>query len=193
MLPSVLFTAAVFDMPKLVETQLYNIQRNFLWQRSRHKINPDLLYTPKLAGGVKLASIVLACKTQKMKHAILWLTQRKDHYLAAWKAWAFRGATVNWKDGISPQPEWKRQPEQSKCTPGNVLQQMIGSWIGPKQEHSEDENLRKKNQMKMLAQTAISWATAEEWVLELGRPINLTSPEMTAEEAAFWPSYQWIE
>eukprot|EP00644_Phytophthora_capsici_P001844 jgi/Phyca11/81494/gw1.14.783.1 len=43
MLPSVLFTAAVFDMPQWVETKLRNIQKNFLWKHStssestRHK------------------------------------------------------------------------------------------------------------------------------------------------------------
>ena len=108
MLPSVLFTAAVFELPPWAEQQLRNFQKQFLWhhststEASRHKINPALLHTPKQAGEVSLASILIACKTQRVKYAILWLTQRKDIYYMAWQAWAFRGATQDWTAGESP-------------------------------------------------------------------------------------------
>ncbi|KAE9036079.1 hypothetical protein PR001_g9006 [Phytophthora rubi] len=55
MLPAVLFTAAVFEIPQWADSQLRNLQKQFLWQHSistdssRNKINPALLYTPKQA------------------------------------------------------------------------------------------------------------------------------------------------
>ena len=89
MLPAVLFTAAVFDPPPWAERQLRNIQKHFLWRQStsiegsRHKINPALLYTPKQAGGVGLASIIVACNTKRVKQALSWLSRRTNEYFHA--------------------------------------------------------------------------------------------------------------
>lgn len=82
MLPSILFTAAVFDMPAWAEAQILNIQKQFLWQHStsteatRHR-------TPKRAGGVGLASVPVACLTQNVKQTMCWLIQRHDNYYDA--------------------------------------------------------------------------------------------------------------
>lgn len=52
MLPALLFTGAVFELPPWAEQQLLNIQKQFLWhytnstEASRHKINPALLTRP---------------------------------------------------------------------------------------------------------------------------------------------------
>ena len=108
MLPSVLFTAAVFVLQKWADQQLQGLQKQFLWlhstsiEASRHKINPALLHTPKQARGVGLASILIACKSQRVKHAILWLTQRKDLYFSIWQAWLLRGTPPTATVGISP-------------------------------------------------------------------------------------------
>ena len=77
MLPAVLFTAAVFELPPWAEQQLRNFQKQYLWhhptstEASGHNIDPALLHTPKQAGGVGFASILVACKTQRVKYAIL--------------------------------------------------------------------------------------------------------------------------
>eukprot|EP00644_Phytophthora_capsici_P003452 jgi/Phyca11/8807/fgenesh1_pm.PHYCAscaffold_31_\ len=48
MLPAVLFTAAVFEMPQWADQQLCNLQKQFLWRHStateasRHKMSPGL-------------------------------------------------------------------------------------------------------------------------------------------------------
>jgi hypothetical protein len=79
MLPAILFTVAVFNMPNWAVKQLVSIQKQFLWQHatgtqtSRHKINHGLVFTPKSAGGVGMASILLACKTERVKHVMVWL------------------------------------------------------------------------------------------------------------------------
>jgi hypothetical protein len=91
MLPSVLFTAVAFDMPPWADKQIRNMQKQFLWRHStstessRHKMNPALLFTPRQAGGVGLASVKLACTTQRAKDTIQWLVQRKDRYYSAWR------------------------------------------------------------------------------------------------------------
>ena len=57
-LPSVLFTVAVFDLPEWARREIRNLYKQFLWTHatstdaSRHKINPGLLFTPKQAGGL---------------------------------------------------------------------------------------------------------------------------------------------
>ncbi|KAE9313201.1 hypothetical protein PF008_g19794 [Phytophthora fragariae] len=92
MLPSVLFTAAAFELPTWASRQIRNLQKQFLWRHStstdasRNKINPSLLFTPKQAGGVGLASVEIACKTQQAKHTVQWLIQRHDDYYTAWRA-----------------------------------------------------------------------------------------------------------
>jgi len=67
MLPSVLFTAATFNMPKWTDEQRRNIQKQFLWRRtttsvekSRHKMNLGLILAPREAGGLGVTAISLA-------------------------------------------------------------------------------------------------------------------------------------
>uniref|UniRef100_A0AAV1V4U5 Reverse transcriptase n=1 Tax=Peronospora matthiolae TaxID=2874970 RepID=A0AAV1V4U5_9STRA len=80
-LPSLLFTAIAFDLPRWAEVELSNLYKQFLWahatsnERCRHKVNPGILVTPKKAGGVGLVPITVAIKTQRLKHAVVWLTQ----------------------------------------------------------------------------------------------------------------------
>uniref|UniRef100_M4C326 RxLR effector candidate protein n=1 Tax=Hyaloperonospora arabidopsidis (strain Emoy2) TaxID=559515 RepID=M4C326_HYAAE len=56
-LPSLLFTASVFDIPDWAEKELRNLYKKFLWAHAsttdamRHKVNPGLLVTPRQAGG----------------------------------------------------------------------------------------------------------------------------------------------
>jgi hypothetical protein len=63
-------------MPSWADKQTRNLQKQFLWRHStstessRHKMNPALLFTPRQAGGVGLASVKLACTTQRAKHTI---------------------------------------------------------------------------------------------------------------------------
>uniref|UniRef100_A0AAV1VE10 Uncharacterized protein n=1 Tax=Peronospora matthiolae TaxID=2874970 RepID=A0AAV1VE10_9STRA len=89
LLPGILFTTAVFDTPAWAAQELRNLQRQFLWRHSlstetsRHKVNPGLFYTPRAAGGIGLISIPVAVKAQRIKHALLWLTQRSDRYAVA--------------------------------------------------------------------------------------------------------------
>jgi exonuclease III len=145
MLPSVLFTAAVFDMPNWAVKQLVNMQKQFLWQHatgtepSRHKINPGLVHAPKAAGGVGLASIPLACKTQRVKHAMIWLIQKKDRYFAAWRAWMFRGAHQEIHAGLTPRQTIARQPNRRSQTSGTQLMQLLGEWIQPRRSSTGEQ------------------------------------------------------
>ena len=56
-LPSVLFTAAIFDMPEWTRREFHILYKQFLWdhatstEASLHKINRGLLFTPKKVGG----------------------------------------------------------------------------------------------------------------------------------------------
>ena len=42
-------------------------------EKSRHKVNPGILYAPKAAGGIELISTFVAVKAQRFKYALLWL------------------------------------------------------------------------------------------------------------------------
>ena len=65
-LPSLLFTASVFDLPRWAEKELHNLYKNFLWEHAtktdnrRHKVNPGLLVTPRQAGGIDLIDFSVA-------------------------------------------------------------------------------------------------------------------------------------
>ena len=91
----------------------------------------SLQHTLKQAGVVGLTSILIACKTQRVKYAIIWLTQRKDIYFMAWQAWAFLGATQDWTAGVSPRQQRGRQLATHRRTPNNTLQQLIGPLLLP--------------------------------------------------------------
>ncbi|GMF32237.1 unnamed protein product [Phytophthora lilii] len=194
MLPSVLFTAAVFEMPPWAEKQLVNLQKQFLWhhststEASRNKMNPGLLYTPKQAGGVGLASVVIATKTQRMQHAIQWLIQRKYIYFAAWKAWAFRGATFNTVNGVSPRQE---PTKQGKLTPGNRLQMDLGSWIQPRTKATESTTKEYQQTQEKLVDGATSWDQGKKWFVELPKQLPGPQLKLPQQEEAFWPTYNW--
>uniref|UniRef100_A0AAV1UKE2 Uncharacterized protein n=1 Tax=Peronospora matthiolae TaxID=2874970 RepID=A0AAV1UKE2_9STRA len=65
-LPSILFTAAVFEMPEWARKDVHNLYKQFVWahatstEASRQEISPGLLYAPKQAGGVGPASVEVA-------------------------------------------------------------------------------------------------------------------------------------
>ncbi|KAE9273288.1 hypothetical protein PR003_g29950, partial [Phytophthora rubi] len=199
MLPVILFTAAAFDMPHWVNTQIMNIQKQFLWhhstaaEASRHKVSPALLYTPKQAGGVGLASVQVACKTQRVKHTLLWMLQKKDIYHAAWKSWVFRGADVPSSGGITPRQVQRRQNRRTMNQPGRVLMQTMGEWIRPAVSRTEAELNQYKADLQDLARRAISWTTTEEWVVELSRPLPRSTGIWSPEEERFWPTYSWAD
>ena len=149
--------------------------------------------TPKKAGGVGLASILIACNTQRVKHVMMWLTQRKDIYFSAWQDWAFRSATRSWTAGISPLLERQHLLLQSRRTSGNNLQRLLVPWVSP----SLPDPVRRKQQymaeLESLSSTAISGTTLEEWVVELSRPLPSYSRATTTEERIFWPTYSWAD
>ena len=103
-----------------------------------------------------LASILVACKTQRVKYAILWLTQRKDIYFMAWQAWAFRGATHDWTAGVSPRQQRGRQLATHRKTPGNTLQQLIGPLLLPALPGSDGRLQQYTTELASLASEAIS-------------------------------------
>jgi hypothetical protein len=190
MLPSVLFTAAVFDLPDWSGTQLRNIQKQFLWYQAtstdaaRHKINPGLLFTPKPVGGVGLASIALACKTQRVKPTMLWLIQRQDTYYLAWRSWMWRGIAVGQFQGISSMVPPSRGGNGGTKSPGVKLQQLMGQWVAS----TSDEG---RQQRQSIQETTISWAADDEWTLELPSIPIRRQQQSTKSAGAFWSTYCW--
>jgi hypothetical protein len=196
MLPSALFTAAAFEMPKWAEKEMRNLQKQFLWRHttstdpSRHKVNPGLLFTPKQAGGVGLASVDIACKTQRAKHTLLWLIQRHDRYYDAWHAWVFRGATHPWATGVSPRGGGSRLVKENHQAPGNTLQILIGRWLEPLASTPEQQQLRAQ-ELRNQEQEAISWTTGGIWRIEIQGELPGAGVERTTAGHSFWPTYYW--
>jgi hypothetical protein len=197
MMPSVLFTAAAFDMPKWAAAQIRNLQKQFLWRRStsvdksRHKMNPELVYTPRQAGGVGVASVQLACQTQRAKHTIQWLVQKRDIYFVAWREWMFRGAKTPWIDGVTPRKEKWRAGKVG--APGDAHQQLIGEWLQPETEITADHIQQYSQTLEELAEDSSSWTTQGEWIIELSTQLPAPRLQMTKEVARFWPTYEWTD
>ena len=99
-------------------------------EKSRHNVNPGLLYAPKAAGGIGLISILVAVKAQRMKHALLWLTQREDRYGTSWKQWNFRGSPQTHERVVTP-----HDPMQSRFhrhqLPGASIWTDLVVWLRP--------------------------------------------------------------
>ncbi|KAE9265880.1 hypothetical protein PR003_g32316, partial [Phytophthora rubi] len=196
MLPSVLFTAAAFELPTWASRQIRNLQKQFLWRHStsteasRNKINPGLLFSPKQAGGVGLASVEIACKTQQTKHTVQWLIQRHDDYYTAWRAWAFRDATHKWTEGVSPRKVSQMRRGRRRVTPGDALQQLIGGWLAP-QEYSEDSQRGWKEKLRTLADAATSTTENGIWTVTTQHSLPEPAHRWSPEEEAFWPTYRW--
>ena len=95
-IPSLLFTASV-DIPIWAEKELPNLFKQFFWAHATstdarlQTVNPGLLVTPRHAGGIGLVAVTVAVKTQRTKHALIWLTQRSDKYLQLGVAGPFVG------------------------------------------------------------------------------------------------------
>ena len=140
-----------------------------------------------------LASILIACKTQRVKHAILWLTHRKDIYFSAWQAYVFEGASDTSNSGVSPLDERTSMRSISRHTTGYNLQQLLQPWLAPSLPDSASRRQRYMDELESLKSTAISWTTPEEWVVEMSRSLPRYSREMTTEEQAFWPTYSWAD
>lgn len=93
-MPAVLFTANSAKSTRGRVTELKRVQKQFLWQSStaseasRHKMNPELIFTPKPAGGLGLMSVQVALKRQAMKRAEAWLLMNQGEHTEAWHALA---------------------------------------------------------------------------------------------------------
>ncbi|OWZ18661.1 RxLR effector protein [Phytophthora megakarya] len=92
-IPSVLFTVKIFPLIRATLIQLVNMQRWFLWRKqvvenpSRHKMSPDLIITPRDAGGLGLIAIPVAIQALRIKFSMQWLIGKSDRYYEAWKRW----------------------------------------------------------------------------------------------------------
>ncbi|OWZ07213.1 RxLR effector protein [Phytophthora megakarya] len=90
-MPALLFTAKWFPPPQEVLTQLINMQKQFVWRRqmkddpSRHKMTPQLIFTPRRAGGLGLIDIPVAIQTQRVNSIMIWLISARDRYQQAWR------------------------------------------------------------------------------------------------------------
>lgn len=193
MLPAVLFTAAVFDLPAWAGKELRNLQKQFHWRHSltadasRHKINPGLLYPPRGADGVGLVSIDVAVKVQRMKHALLWLIQKEDMYFEAWRFWAYRGENHEVDNVVSPREPGYRQPK----APVKQLQQLLGGWLRPgPQDHARHNEV--VDRLAELAEQAICWRTDNTLEVHL-YALPVWKSDWTPEERAFWPTYLWCD
>jgi hypothetical protein len=197
MLPSVLFTAAVFEMPDWAGNELRNIQKQFLWSHStakdaaRHKVNPGLLYAPRQAGGVGLVSIDLASKTQLVKQTMLWLIQRRYAYYEAWKAWAWRGMASGQYQEVTPTELVRGRRTRKPKTPGDHLQQLLGEWLTAPSALADEDHERHQQQLLQSEANTIRWTAEDEWVMELPSDPILAKPLKAAAIDTFWPTYSW--
>ena len=76
MVSSIFFTAIVFESPRWEEKELHNLYKQFLRAYATttesicHKVNSDILVTPKHAEDIGLAADSVAIKTQLTKRVI---------------------------------------------------------------------------------------------------------------------------
>ena len=128
-------------------------------QYRRHeaqKKNPALLHTLKQVGGGGLASIVIACKTQRLKEATIRLAQSKDIYYSAWQARVF-GWTSDLRPAvILPLDQRTSQRSHSRWQIERTLLQLLQPLLSPSIPDLTSRKQRYGKEIESLASTAIS-------------------------------------
>ena len=96
-----------------------------------HKVNLRLLVTPKHAGGIELAAVSIAIKTQRSKHAFAWFSHKPDQYFAAWRVWAFRcglGRKKKLSERLAPATDRQSQSTAWSSARSKALLDCFTSW-----------------------------------------------------------------
>lgn len=89
-LPAILFTAQFSRASDQVIQTVENLQKQFLWERKlstagrKHKMNPGLLSSPVVQGGLGFLSVPVAIKAQLMRRATAWLLAEDSVYKQCW-------------------------------------------------------------------------------------------------------------
>ncbi|OWZ11840.1 RxLR effector protein [Phytophthora megakarya] len=189
-LPAVTFTSAAFQLPKWAEKKLQCLQKNFLWQAhvetsgGKHKINPGLVFLPKKVGGIGLVSIPLAVKTQQAKHALLWLIQKPDVYLEAWKFWVLKAPG-------KPASPRKPNAKNKKIEPG---MQLISEWIQPTDDEAKQREKIVENHYEDILEFCTSWwDTDGRFVIQLNLEVELPRLAWQGHIETFWGTFGWSD
>ena len=198
MLPAVLFTAQFVKPPEATVKRLVNMQKQFLWKGqlrtdgTKHKINPELLFSPVSQGGVGLQAIPLAIKRQAMRRATQWLLADRTIFTEAWHSLAHRdkAQTVSCCT-ISPRVHTPKS--RAKRYRSSTIQQLGVDFIC---DHLVESN-PKPDEWKHHASTAVQRTTQAALLLwdEDGSPylqLDAGEPQVhqtsySHERARFWP------
>ena len=179
------------------------LYKQFLWphatmtENSRHTINPGLLVTPKHAGGIGLAAISVAIKTQRTKHAVPWLIQKPDKYFAAWRrVWAFRGGSEPDATTFTPlQAQLRASPHPIRSL-GQELKKELGERLAPMADQQSQLTARSSAHLTALLDRVTSWWEASDLVLSFIDPFPeklMGYDEMPEEMQQFWATFSWSE
>ncbi|CAI5707472.1 unnamed protein product [Peronospora effusa] len=205
-LPFLLFTAIVFALPRWAEKDLHNLYKQFLWahatttESSRHKVNPGLLVTPKQAGGIGLAAVSVAVKTQRIKHTVTWITQKPDKYFDAWRVWAFRGSQGPDDIIVTPaQAKLRASPSRAR-SPEQEVKQELGERLAPTTDQHDQLTAWIRAHSTALLDRVTSWWDGDKLMLSFIDPFLthlLGYNDMLEEIQRFWATFkfsanQWI-
>ena len=199
-LPAVLFTAAVFDIPAWASSELDKLYRQFLWQHAsdvevrRHKINPGLLVTPAQAGGVGIASFQVAIKTQRTKHALKWLLNAPDKYSAAWRSTTILAASsVSALVPALHRDSGVGRPLRQRHKRDHVVHDLEG-FLAPTLDQVSALRSRVETHHARLVGEATSWWVGRQWVLRYREDFPDAGYADTPREMAigsFWDRFHW--
>uniref|UniRef100_M4BM98 RxLR effector candidate protein n=1 Tax=Hyaloperonospora arabidopsidis (strain Emoy2) TaxID=559515 RepID=M4BM98_HYAAE len=201
-LPSLLFTASVFDIPIWAEKELHNLFKQFFWAHATstdarlQTVNPGLLVTPRHAGGIGLVDVTVAVKTQRTKHTLIWLTQRSDKYFAAWRSWALRGLNRAHAWQVTPAMLTQHAATRLRSKPGLELQRTLGNWLSPTPDQLHQLTKWVATHSAGLLDGAVSWWDGDEFVISYSAKfpdLSMGAGDMPAEIRSFWATFNWSE
>ncbi|OWZ17931.1 RxLR effector protein [Phytophthora megakarya] len=204
-LPAITFTAKFFPPTQDVITSLTNMQKQFLWRRqvkddpSRHKMTPNLIFTPRAAGGLGLVAIPVALQTQRVKDTMFWLIGRQSIYKQAWLQYMGLQVTQSRSTvGVTPRrisrslgEQWT---ERRKC-----LDQDMGQLLAPSQAEQEGRQKLARSELQRLAATAafstcnLKYQPADGETLRIAVDLeSIVQRHPPAREIIdFWGSFSW--
>uniref|UniRef100_M4B8A9 RxLR effector candidate protein n=1 Tax=Hyaloperonospora arabidopsidis (strain Emoy2) TaxID=559515 RepID=M4B8A9_HYAAE len=190
-----------FDIPIWAEKELHNLFKQFLWAHAtstdvRHTVNPRQLVTPRHARGIGLVDVTVAVKTQRTKHALIWLTQRSDKYFAAWRSWAFRGLKRVHAWQVNPAMLKQHAATRLRNIPGMELQRTIENWLAPTPDQLHQLTKWVATHSAGLLDWAVSWWDGDEFIISYSAKFpdrSMGTGDMPAEIRSFWATFNWSD
>ena len=141
-----------------------------------------------------MASLDVAIKTQRTKHALLWLTQAQDKYFGAWSAWSYQGRPTNSSLVLHCRTQAAGASSCFGAPSPNTWVPDVDKLLHPTVKQATILSERVRTYYHPVLHGASSWWEEEEWVLSYHHHFPAGLPALDPQQCAlhrFWGTLGW--